>query len=157
MMQLLITFEDLIGFLFSSLYSCMTQLLFSPLGALPIQKTKVFFIPIKTPALKISLSFPVVFQQPDSVARLVRSPVGYFRSFKLKKYHSFSPIEALPIHAFNSSINHPNLVYLFLQLINDSIRESNCQRWHVQVPKLISVYMYTHFKIIYIVNHMHEL
>jgi hypothetical protein len=39
-----------------------------------------------------SLSFPVAFQYPASVARLVRIPVGYLRSFRLKKYHSFSPI-----------------------------------------------------------------
>jgi hypothetical protein len=48
------------------------------------------------PQWKISLSLPVVFQYPESVARFVRMPVGYLRSRMLKKYHSFSPMLALP-------------------------------------------------------------
>jgi hypothetical protein len=44
------------------------------------------------------LSLPVAFQYPASVARLVRIPVGYLRSRRLKKYHSFSPIFDLSAH-----------------------------------------------------------
>jgi hypothetical protein len=53
-----------------------------------------------------SLSFPVAFQYPASVALFVRIPVGYFLSRKLKKYHSFSPI-----FAFSATTNTapPNL------------------------------------------------
>jgi hypothetical protein len=45
-----------------------------------------------------SLSFPVAFQYPASVARFVLIPVGYLRSLRLKKYHSFSPIFAFSAH-----------------------------------------------------------
>ena len=44
-----------------------------------------------TPRLRddiTGLSLPVAFQNPAAVARLVRVPLGYLRSLKLKKYHS---------------------------------------------------------------------
>jgi hypothetical protein len=37
------------------------------------------------------------------VARLVRMPVGYFMSLWQKKYHSFSPIFALPVVIYRST------------------------------------------------------
>lgn len=88
-------------------YSCMTHLVFSPRGALPLQKTRVFFIPSRAPleALYTSLSFPVAFQYPAPVALFVLNPVGYFLSLKLKKYHSLSPIFATSIKATNQQIH----------------------------------------------------
>ena len=41
------------------------------------------------------LSVPVAFQYPDAAALLGLAPLGYLRSLGLKKYHSFSPKEAL--------------------------------------------------------------
>jgi hypothetical protein len=55
-------------------------------------------MPTRALLLKISLSLPVAFQYPDSVARFVLSPVGYLRSLTQKKYHSFSPIVARAAH-----------------------------------------------------------
>jgi hypothetical protein len=51
-------------------------------------------MPTRDLPLRISLSLPVAFQYPDSVALFVLVPVGYLRSFTTKKYHSFSPIVA---------------------------------------------------------------
>lgn len=73
-----------------SLYSCITQLVRFPSGALPLWNTNVFFIPIVWFLWRTALSFPVAFQYPLPVARLSRDPFPYFRSTGLKKYHSRS-------------------------------------------------------------------
>ncbi|OAY83617.1 hypothetical protein ACMD2_12908 [Ananas comosus] len=59
-------------------YSCIIHWVRSPLGALPLWKTKVFFIPIVAGFFldRIVRSFPVAFQYPASVARLDRCPLG---------------------------------------------------------------------------------
>lgn len=41
------------------------------------------------------LSVPVAFQYPEAAALFGLAPFGYFLSLGLKKYHSFSPNEAL--------------------------------------------------------------
>lgn len=74
----------------SSLYSCITQLVRSPRGALPRWKIKVFFIPTVLELWHTDLSFPVVFQYPISVARFALGPFEYFLSRGQKKYHSRS-------------------------------------------------------------------
>ncbi|THU74692.1 hypothetical protein C4D60_Mb04t36080 [Musa balbisiana] len=74
-------------------YSCMIQLVRTPLGARPRWKTRVFFMPTIIEPGDLDLivrSFPVAFQYPASVARLERLLLGYFRSFGEKKNHSGS-------------------------------------------------------------------
>lgn len=72
--------------------SCMIHPVLIPFGARFLQNTNVFLIPtISRVAGSCTVrSFPVAFQYPDVVARLVRNPVAYLRSRKLKKYHSLA-------------------------------------------------------------------
>jgi len=51
--------------------------------------------PTTLPGAIMILSVPVAFQYPDAAALLGLAPLGYLRSLGLKKYHSFSPKEAL--------------------------------------------------------------
>jgi hypothetical protein len=53
----------------------MTQLVLSPLGALPAWKTSIFFISTGLPRWCTSRSLPVVFQYPLGVEWLVLLPV----------------------------------------------------------------------------------
>ena len=46
----------------------------------------------------MGLSAPVAFQYPDPAARFGLDPLGYFLSLGEKKYHSFSPYSAIPVH-----------------------------------------------------------
>lgn len=58
-----------------------------------MQKTKAFFTPITfdPQQVRIGLSIPVAFQQPEAAIRLGLNPFGYFLSLGVKKYHSSSP------------------------------------------------------------------
>lgn len=94
-------------------YSCIIQLVLVPLGALPTQKTRAFFIPTFLPSVVMILSVPVAFQYPDPATLLGLDPFGYFRSRGLKKYHSFSPNIALPVQIQKPPLINP-LFFLFL-------------------------------------------
>lgn len=56
---------------------------------------------------KIALSLPVAFQNPASVARFVRVPVGYFLSLWLKQYHSFWG----PVPILHVSVMHEHVLF----------------------------------------------
>ena len=102
----------------SSVYSCMSQLVFVlPSLALPSQKINVFLYPIVLLLLRIGLLVPLAFHKPSTVVLLGRLPFGYFLSLRVKKYQSLS----LSFNSYSSKINSQQINYF---LINGQCEEA---------------------------------